>query len=270
MFRAIRLGGVASVVLLVAWVGTAGAQPLERGRRGGFDSVVTLAGNFDVQTDLGIQGELSQQLVVLREDMLAAREKEQRLAGIAERASDDASDEARERMPEIRAKLNEEFVPKLTALVSADQLSRLNQIRLQYVLANHGPKAVTAPDVAGELSLSDDQKEALRALHEELAERERQIFKSNWDMDVLASHESIREALDQIGAKQREAEAKLVEEGTEKTTALLSAEQQDKLAVLKGKPFDVSKLRGGAKGFGERGGRWVGFDFGDPKKWRKK
>jgi hypothetical protein len=270
MSRAFRFRGVASVALLAAWVGTATAQPLERGRRGGFDSVVTLAGNFDVQTDLGIEGELALRLRALREDMLAAREKEQQLAGIGKMASDDASDEARERMPEIGTKLNEEFGPKLTALVSADQLTRLNQIRLQYALANLRPKTITAPDVAAELSLSDDQKQKLNALHEELAKRESEISKSTWGMDALASHKLIKEALDPVVAKQLEAELKLLEDGAMKMMALLSTEQQEQLAALKGEPFDVSKLRGGAKGFGERGRRWAGFDFGDPKTWRKR
>jgi hypothetical protein len=55
----------------------------------------------------------------------------------------------------------------------------------------------------------------------------------------------------------------LLEEEGKKVTEVLTKEQQDKLAMLKGKPFDQAQLRGGPGGSG--GGRPGGKGKNRPK-----
>jgi hypothetical protein len=223
-----------ATVLLMGLVSTASAQPKGRGRRGGNDSLPTLAGYEAVQKELGISGDLAEKLGALRDDMLAARQKEEQIAGIGPQDFQSMSDETRQKMTQISSKLNEEFVPRLKVLISADQIKRLNEIRVQSLLAIQGPPAITAPEVAAELALTDEQKRRLNALNGELAERQREISRSGFDPA---------------------ANAKLREERVAKTTELLTAEQKEKLKTMTGSPFDVGQLVGGFGGFGGPGGR---------------
>jgi hypothetical protein len=234
MSSTIRLRSIASAILLTLLVATASAQPRGRGGRGGFDSLPALAGHEAVQKDLGISGDLAGKLAALRDDIVAAQQKEYQVAGVSQQAFQNMSAEQRQKMTQISTKLNEEFDPKLKAMISADQIKRLNQIRLQFGLANQGPLAITAPEIASELSLTDDQREKLNALNGELAERQREMFRSGFDPA---------------------ANAKLREERVAKTTELLSAEQKEKLKTLTGSPFDVGQLGGGIGGPAGRKGK---------------
>lgn len=211
-------------------------QKGQRGRGGGFggfggNSLATLAGNEAVQKDLGISGDLASKLAALRDDMNAARQKEYQSAGINPQDFQNMSNETRQKMTQIGNKLNEEFDPKLKAILSADQVKRLNQIRLQSGLANQGPMAILAPEVASELNLTDEQKQKLNTLNAELGQRQRELFTGGFDPAAAA---------------------KLRDERIAKTTDLLTAEQKEKLNTLKGSAFDVSQLMGG---FGGRRGK---------------
>lgn len=120
-----------ATVLLMGLVSTASAQPKGRGRRGGNDSLPTLAGYEAVQKELGISGDLAEKLVALREDMLAARQKEEQIAGIGPQDFQSMSDETRQENGAINSKLNDELnPPRLKELISAGQIKRLSQIRL--------------------------------------------------------------------------------------------------------------------------------------------
>ena len=123
----------AAAVLAVAMaVGTAPAQQKGKGRDGfggfggggfGGNSLVSLAGNEAVQKDLGISGDLAGKLTSLRDDLDAARQKEYQVAGINPRDFQNLSAEQRQTMNQIGNKLNEEFDPKLKAMVSTDQIT---------------------------------------------------------------------------------------------------------------------------------------------------
>src|SRR5262245_18589339 len=135
-------------------------------------------------------------------------------------------------MAEIGNNLNDEFNPKLKAIISADQYKRLAQIQLQSNLRNIGPGALTTGETAAELKLTDDQKQRLNALGAEFAQRQRDLFTG--------------------GGFDQAAMAKLRDERTAKTMELLSAEQKETLNNLKGSEFDVSQL---GFGFGGRRGK---------------
>lgn len=227
MSRTIRILSGAAAILLVLLLDTVSAQPRLRGGRGGFDSLSALAGHEAVQKDLGISGDLAGKLAALREDIIAAQQKEYQVAGVNPQPFQNMSAEQRQKMTQISTKLNEEFDPKLRALISSDQLKRLKQIRLQSMLANQGPLAITAPEIATELGLTEDQKQKLNALNGELAERQREYFRSGLD---------------------QAANAKLREERVAKTTELLTVEQKEKLTTMTGIAFDVNQLGGGVGG----------------------
>lgn len=209
------------------------ASPLtaqQRGRGGGFGfggggGLVTTASNEAVQKDIGLSGDASGKLRELRDDYTAAIRKEYETGGIS---FQNMTDETRRKMAEINRKLADEFNPKVKTLVSADQFKRIQQIQLQSSLRFTGASALTTPEVAGELKLSDEQKTKLNELGAEYGRRSR-------DLGGDASTES---------------RAKLREEFTTKTHELLSADQKSALEKLKGPEFDVTQL-----GFGGRGGR---------------
>jgi hypothetical protein len=236
-FATLSLG--VTLVLLTAF----GASAQQRGQRGrggfgfgGATSLVSIAANENVQKDLGLSADASGKLRELRDDYFAAVQKENQNAGINFQGFQDMSREEREKMmakmAEVSRKLNDEFNPKVKALVSDGQYKRLQQIQLQSNLRNAGPSALTAPEVASELQITDDQKSKLSDLNADFARRQRELFTGGG------------------GGGNQEAFTKLREERTAKTMEVLTADQKSTLEKLKGPEFDVSQL-----GFGGRGRR---------------
>jgi Spy/CpxP family protein refolding chaperone len=229
-----RILFLVAVVTMAMVVGTASAQQKGRGRGGfgfggfGGTNLVTLATNEAVQKDLGLSGDVAGKLTSLRDDYRAAVQKDYQTAGINLQDFQNLTAEQRQKMTDIGRKLNDEFNPKVKALVSADQYKRLQQIQLQANLRNQGPSALTEADVAAELKVTDDQTKKLNELNTEFGRRQRELFSGG--------------SFDQAAA------TKLREERTAKTMDVLTAEQKDKLKTLQGSPFDVAQL-----GFG--GGR---------------
>lgn len=239
MKRSQRILFTVAVVAIAVMVGTASAQQKGKGRGGfgfgGFGgmNLVTLAASESVQKDLGLSGDVTGKATSLRDDYRAAMQKEYQTAGINPQDFQNISAEQRQKMNDIGRKLNDEFNPKVKALVSADQYKRLKQIQLQAGLRNQGPGALTESDVAAELKLTDDQQKKLNNLQTEYAQKQREMFTGG-------------------GGFNPEAAAKLREERTSKTMEVLTAEQKEKLNTLKGSEFDVSQLVGG---FGGRRGK---------------
>jgi len=235
MRRTIRTLCVA-VVATTLIVSAAFGQQKGKGR-GGFGgggplSPVVIVGNEAVQKDLGVSSDLAGKLTSLRDDMNAARQKEYQTAGINPQDFQNLTNEQRQKMAEIGNKLNDEFNPKLKAIISPDQYKRLAQIQLQSNLRNIGPGALTTGETAAELKLTDDQKQKLNALGAEFAQKQRDLFTG--------------------GGFDQAAMAKLRDERTTKTMELLTAEQKETLNKLKGSDFDVSQL---GFGFGGRRGK---------------
>jgi Spy/CpxP family protein refolding chaperone len=183
-----------------------------------------------VQKELGVSGDLVEKLNSLRDDINAARQKEYQVANINPQDFQNLTQEQRQKMNQIGNKLNDEFDPKVKALLSADQLKRLQQIRLQVAWQNQGPPALLLADVAGELKLTDEQRQKLNSLTMEYGQKQRELFTGGFD---------------------QAAAAKLREERTAKTLDVLSDEQKEKLKSLQGKEFNVAQLGG----FGGRRGK---------------
>jgi len=228
---------VAAVLLVTA----ASAQQKGRGRGFGFGSgggqqgLVTLAANEAVQKDLGVSGDIASKLNSLRDEYNAARTKDNQAAGLDYQALQNLSDDERRtktaefarKSAEISAKLNNDFMPKLKALISDDEIKRLKQIQIQA----QGSGALANQDVASELNLNDEQKKKLADLTAEYGQKQQALFRGDGD--------------------QQERFAKVRELGTErdrKALEVLTSEQKDKFTALKGSPFDVSQINFGGRG----------------------
>jgi len=149
-----------SLAALLAMTATAAmAQPPERPGPPGIEMI--MQGLQRAERDLKLSEEVAGKLVKLREEFQAALQKEMRDAGINPRGPEP---EQRDTYVKIRGKLAGEFNPKAAALLSPDQLKRLRQIDLQNWLKSSAPRALLAPDVVGELKLTDDQRQTLSAL----------------------------------------------------------------------------------------------------------
>jgi len=189
-------------------------------------NLVMLAGIEVVQKDLGVGDDVARKLTSLRDEFRVANGMEQEKAGIpAPGPQQRPTAEQQQKTREIVVKLNNEFVPKVTGLLSADQVKRLQQIQLQSRLVL-GPMALFAPDLASELKLTDDQRQSLRALSAEM--RERQFPGGAGGVAVG------REAIDRAH--------KVAEEYATKAVDVLTAQQKETLNKLKGGEFDAAKV----------------------------
>jgi hypothetical protein len=197
------------------------------------NSLTSLAANDAVQKHLGLSSETAAKLNSIGDEYRAASQKELSALGIdysalgdlpaAERAVE--MRKASEKTTELTRKLTAQFMPKLEQLLTPDQLQRLKEIQLQA----SGLDLWTEPAVAKELDLSDEQVKQLAALRDGYNRRQQQL-----DGDFQQRFAKIRE---------------LNIERDAKALDLLTSAQKEKLAALKGSPFDVSQL-----GFGRRRG----------------
>jgi Spy/CpxP family protein refolding chaperone len=230
-----------SMSVLAVLFGALTAEAQQRGRGGfGFGgagrSLLDLAADEAVQKDLGVSSDTAGKITSLRDDYRAAARKEYETAGIDfqdfQNLSQDERQKLQSKMADVSAKLNDEFTPKLKETLSADQFKRLKQIQVQA----QGASALTNADVAAELKLSDDQEKKLADLQAEYGRKSRELFTGGGD------------AQDRF-AKLRT----LGQERDKQAVEILTPEQKEKFAALKGSEFDVSQLRAGGRG--NRGGR---------------
>ena len=134
---------------------------------------------------------------------------------------------AEERMAKIQERIKE-HEKALGDVIGAEQLGRLKQISLQV----RGASAFSDPAVVTALSLSDEQKDKIKAIQEE-ARKARGEFDPEKREESRAKIEAARKA------------------AAEKTLAVLTAEQTTKWKELIGAPF-TGELR---RPDFERGGR---------------
>ena len=225
---------VASTVA-VCFVGTTFAQPPEGGRRGGMGmgmqaSAGFLVGNKSVQDELKITEEQKEKW---REAQKTIREK---VGNIREM-------EPEERQAAMK-EMNEATDKAVKEILTADQAKRLTEIRWQ-----QAPGAgFASPDFQEGLKITDDQKEKLKGIMEEMGKDMREIFQE--------SRENPREAREKIEALQKETK--------EKAMGVLTADQKASYEKLVGKPFELKQEmrrpgdgdgKGGKKGDKNGGGK---------------
>lgn len=248
MLRLSRWVAVVAILLSasVAFAQRPGAGQLG-GRPGGFGGgfggggPLTLVNNEAVQKELGLKEDQISKLKKfgdeLREEMRGAgggsRESFQALQDLPREERDKKMAEMREKAAEAAKKLNEKFKPKLAENLDAPQRERLQQIAWQ----NAGAQAYQDAEIIAALKITKEQQEKLAVVTKEYGEKTRALF-------------------GQGGGGGGDVRAKMTELGENRDKALsevLTADQRDQFAKLKGKKFDTAQLRGGFGGPG--GGR---------------
>jgi hypothetical protein len=203
------------------------------GRQGG--SIVSLVGNEAVQKELG----LSESDAVAVKKVSDAYRQEQRdefgklgigdfqsLQSLPAEERQAKFREIGEKTAALSRKLDEKFAPQIKSAIKPEQFERLQQISRQA----RGIQVFSDPEVVKELALTKEQQDRLAAIRDEYERKQRELFSEGGGTDA------------------RERFAKLREERDARAAEVLNKEQSDTLAKLKGKPFDLTQLRGGPGG----------------------
>ena len=198
------------------------AQPPEGGRRfgpgmGGVMSASMLAGNPSVQEELKLTDEQKEKL---REAQRSVREK---MGDLREMEPE----ERREKMKEI----NDEADKALKGVLKEDQMKRLIEIRWQQAPLG----AFAGKEFEEGLKLTDDQKEKLKGITEEMGKDMREIRAEMRD--------NPREGREKMEALRKETK--------DKSLAVLTAEQKASYEKLVGKPFELKMEMRGPGGDGK-------------------
>lgn len=221
-----------------------------RGRGGGgFGGVFSLTQNEAVQKELALGSDKVDALKQISDDYGAAmREGMQGLQFFGP----NATDADREKATKVRKEVTEKFMPKLKEALTADQFTRLQQINWQ----NQGTRAYSDEEVIKALAITKDQQDKIKAVGEEYQGKYRELFQAG--------------AGGGGGGGNREKFQELAKEQEADTNKVLTKDQQDKFASMKGKPFDVEQLRPqfgrGGGGGGAPGGGGGGGGGGRPKR----
>jgi len=261
---AFALSGIA-----LSWfiVSTAVAQEGKRGGRGGgFGGFPRMGGTIDKPTLLGseqVRKELKigeEQGKKVEEVLSAHREG---LRGAFGGFNRDASDEERAKAREESAKKTAELVKKteakLAEVLDKAQNQRLDEIALQ----QQGADGLVGENVVAALKLSKEQVDKIKAA---ISTRDTEIGKLRGSFrggpgggGGGGGFEEIREKTD-----------KLRKEADTTAASVLSKEQTEALAKLKGAAFELDRASlfraGGGGGRGGRGGPGGGGDSGKERK----
>jgi Spy/CpxP family protein refolding chaperone len=186
-----------------------------RGGGGGFGTVALL-GQKSVQKELNLTDD---QMKTVTELQAKAREARQGLRNLSR-------EERRAKMQEL-AKADEKAVADL---LKPEQVKRLKQISLQL----RGASAFANEEVAKALTLTDEQKEKLKAIQDETGKAIRELFQGGGDRTEM-----------------RKKITELRKGANEKAMALLTDDQKTKWKEMTGTPFKGEITFGGR---GRRGG----------------
>lgn len=181
------------------------------GMRGGFMNKYMLLNMKDVQTDMKLSDDQVAKLKTLsdqqREDMRSAMENA--------RASGDMSS-----MGEARKKINDEYKPKYDAVLNAEQMTRLDQLFLQF----RKGQALSDADLQQKLGMTEDQKGQVETLFKQQQDANRALFEKvrNQEMTQDDAFAAFRKNNDIL---------------SDQLMKILTPDQQAKLTAMEGAPF---------------------------------
>ena len=236
-----RFAGISLAFLAVCLL--AGEAALAQGQggrgRGGFGggqmmgSTTFLLQNPQVQKELSLSDDQTAKIKeALGEFAFGGGQRGQRGQG------QQLSQEERRAQFAERQKKSEEAGQKALALLTLEQTGRFKQVQLWV----QGTAALTQNEELGkQLSLTDDQKGAVKTITEESDKKRRELFAG---FGRGASAEERQKAGEQIAALRSETEAECM--------AVLTDDQKAKLEKLKGPKFQLEMPAGGGRG--RRGG----------------
>lgn len=239
---------ILSLMLSLAVVATANAQGGGRGGRGGGmfgggmfgrTNVFRVASNEAAQKDIGLSNDEIAKVKVVTDDYNAViRESFSGFANFRDMSEDEQA-KARTKAEEASKAAMEKYLPKLKETMSADQFTRLQQITWQGM----GTAAFSDAEIIKSLVIAKDQQDKIKAITTEYDGKRGEMFR-----DAAGGGGGNREGM-------REKMDELTKEQETKVNEVLTKDQLDKFATLKGKSFDVAQLRGGGRGgFGGGGG----------------
>jgi Spy/CpxP family protein refolding chaperone len=211
------VGGCALLMLAA----TVSAQPPEGGRRGGFGrggmgGPGMLVNNKSVQKELQMTDD---QVKKAQEVTKQIREKHQdEMAALR----DMDQDERREKGAALMRTIGEETDKALGDVLKPEQMKRLKQIALQ----QRGAQAFTDAKVQEELKLTDDQKDKIKTINEDMRKEMGEIFQGGGDME-----------------ENRKKMTTLRNETLDKIKGVLTDDQKKTWEQMTGAPFEV-KMEG--------------------------
>jgi hypothetical protein len=137
-------------------------------------------------------------------------------------------EERRQKSQELNKTVSDETLAAVSSILKADQMKRLKQIELQQA----GVQAFTRPDVQKALTLTDEQKDAIKTIDEEAAKKRQELFQQGG---------SRRQAGGGQGQSQM---ATLRKETLERVQKLLTADQKKVWKDLTGDTFEIQRGQG--------------------------
>lgn len=227
---------IVSLVALAALAGAAHAQGFRmmRPTSGSKTSMVMLLGREDVQAELKLDDDQKGKLDAQR---AGARDKF-RQAFTEMRSAGEGGEDAQKTIQTKMMALFEDMAKDALAILTEPQKKRLQELYVQ----SSGPLAVTQPDLAKEIGLTEAQKAKIDDLERMQGEATQNLWEqvNNQEIDRDEAMERMQK------------NSKIMETEVGK---VLTPAQRDKLKVLGGAPFEFKDPKPGTPGsFGRPGG----------------
>ena len=127
---------------------------------------------------------------------------------------------------------------RVTKVLTAKQLARLNEINLQVV----GINALTFDEVAQRLKLTPEQRAKLKQLGDQSRRQMTHLHETNRSRSGSAAQKEYKQKVDAATAERKE-----------QFTAVLTDDQRMKFEQLQGSKFDTSQIQSNRKSFTSRG-----------------
>ena len=188
-----------------------------RGGGGMMGGGAQLLTNKSVQEELKVSEDQTSKLTAFADEMRTKqREAFQGLQDLSD-------DERRTKMQELGRSMQEDINKGLAGILKPEQTKRFHQIQFQQA----GVQAFSQPKVAGELKLTDDQKQKMQGLSQEMMGQMREIFQeAQGDREAaMAKMTTLRK------------------ETQEKAAALLTDDQKKSWKEMQGSPFEIKMER---------------------------
>jgi Spy/CpxP family protein refolding chaperone len=202
------------VAVAALLAGTALATPQQSGSSAGSGGFDVLLDNESVQKELKLnEGQIQR----IKEVM---RQVRQRQDGARAKIQEVNPTNRQARLREVMKIASDETLKAAGDILNAQQLKRLKQIQLQ----QQGLEALSDPDAAKVLKLTDDQKNKVQLIQDDLRKESTAVLKAR-------PGGSFQENLKKILVLRREA--------LDKGLGLLTAEQMEAWKGLAGDPFEV-------------------------------
>ena len=200
--------------LIVCLGGLAQSQQKGKGRGFGFGGggPAQLLNNKSVQTEL----KMTDEQITKAKDLAKEINDKHKDDFAAARAIEDR-EERGQKMQALNKTVTEEVMKGLPDVLNPDQVKRFKQITVQ----TQGVRAFSDETVQKELKLTDDQKDKIKTISDDLGQESRSIFQSGGDF---------QENFKKVQGLQKEA--------SEKITAVLTDDQKKTWKEMVGEPFD--------------------------------